>query len=118
MRKSTIATLIVSIALIILGFCLVGGGIAAGMQTSEYYFGRAVYVEARFASDNLTSRLLTTFGQMTFVLGIAGMFLFAYLAIRNPKPRDDGKKTKEDQDPRQGSQEGPSDPGYFTGDGC
>ena len=48
-------------------------------------------MKSSFINYNLESKLLTTFGQMTFILGIAGVFLFAYLAIKNPKERKEKK---------------------------
>ena len=99
MKKSTLITLIVSLLLIVAGFVLVGCGISSAYDTFEYRFGRAVYFESSFINYNLESKLLTTFGQMTFILGIAGVFLFAYLAIRNPKgerrPREDRRPHEE-----------------------
>ena len=91
MKKSTLITLIVSLLLIVAGFVLVGCGISSAYDTFEYRFGRAVYFESSFINYNLESKLLTTFGQMTFILGIAGVFLFAYLAIKNPKERKEKK---------------------------
>lgn len=87
MKKSTIITLIVSVCLIALGFVLVGCGIAAGYENIQYHFGRTVYFQSSFVSNTLESRLLTSFGQMSFILGIAGLFLFAYLAVKNPKEK-------------------------------
>lgn len=87
MKKSTIITLIVSVCLIVLGFVLVGCGIAAGYENIQYHFGRTVYFQSSFVSNTLESRLLTSFGQMSFILGIAGLFLFAYLAVKNPKEK-------------------------------
>ncbi len=91
MKKSTLITLIVSVLLIVAGFVLVGCGISSAYDTFEYRFGRVVYFESSFINYNLESKLLTTFGQMTFILGIAGVFLFAYLAIKNPKERKEKK---------------------------
>lgn len=87
MKKSTIITLVVAIVLIVLGFVLVGCGIASSYDSLEYRFGRTIYFQSSYVSYSLTSKLLTTFGQMSFILGIAGVFLFAYLAIRNPKAK-------------------------------
>lgn len=87
MKKSTIVTLVVAIVLIVLGFVLVGCGIASSYDSLEYRFGRTMYFQSSYVSYSLTSKLLTTFGQMSFILGIAGVFLFAYLAIRNPKAK-------------------------------
>ncbi len=91
MKKSTLITLIVSLLLIVAGFVLVGFGISSAYDTFEYRFGRTVYFESAFINYSLESKLLTTFGQMIFILGIAGVFLFAYLAIKNPKERKDKK---------------------------
>lgn len=85
MKKSTIVTLIVSILLIALGFLLVGLGISSSYDSVEYRFGRTIYFQTSYTNHSLESRLLTSFGQMSFILGIAGVFLFAYLAIRNPR---------------------------------
>ena len=87
MKKSTIVTLVISIALIVLGFVLVGCGIASSYDSVEYRFGRTIYFQSSYVSYSLSGKLLTSFGQMSFILGIAGVFLFAYLAIRNPKER-------------------------------
>lgn len=84
MRKSTIAILVVSILLIVLGFVLVGCGLASSYDSVEYRMGRTVFFQSSFTNYSLESRLLTTFGQMTFVLGIAGVFLFAWMAVKNP----------------------------------
>lgn len=99
MKKSTIVTLIVSILLIALGFVLVGLGISSSYDSVEYRFGRTIYFQTSYMNYSLESRLLTSFGQMSFILGIAGVFLFAYLAIRNPKgerrPREDRRPHEE-----------------------
>lgn len=108
MRKSTITTLIVAICLIALGFILVGAGVAASYDKTEYHFGPSIYFESTFTTHTLHSRLLTTFGQMSFLLGIAGVFLFAYLAIRNPKERND--KKVDAGDAREARQERPYEP--------
>lgn len=112
MRKSTIATLIVAICLIALGFILVGAGVAASYDKTEYHFGPSIYFESTFTTHTLQSRLLTTFGQMSFLLGIAGVFLFAYLAIRNPKERKEAKSGHEANQHREAnhSQERPYEP--------
>ena len=81
----------ISSGLLKAGFVLVGCGISSAYDTFEYRFGRVVYFESSFINYNLESKLLTTFGQMTFILGIAGVFLFAYLAIKNPKERKEKK---------------------------
>ncbi len=97
MKKSTLITLVTSILLIILGFVLVGLGLSASYSTNEYRFGRNIYIESSFVSHSLQSRILTSFGQMTFVLGIAGIFLFAYLAIKNPKVKEETAKAAKQQ---------------------
>ncbi len=87
MKKSTLVTLIVSILLIVLGFVLVALGISSSYDSFEYRVGRAVYFQTSYVSYTLEGKLLTSFGQMSFILGIAGIFLFAFLAIKNPGER-------------------------------
>lgn len=87
MKKSTLVTLIVSILLIVLGFVLVALGISSSYDSFEYRVGRAVYFQTSYVSYTLEGKLLTSFGQMSFILGIAGIFLFAFLAIKNPGVR-------------------------------
>lgn len=95
MRKSTIVTLIVSVALIILSFIFVGLGITSSYDSFEYHFGRTLYLQSSYLNFSLESKLLTSFGHMFLVLGIAGIFLFAYLAIKNPRDRESTARDKE-----------------------
>lgn len=88
MKKSTVWTLVASISLIVLAFVLVGLSIVSSYDVVSYntpfgYYKTAVYM------NSMTTRLLNTFGRMCFLLGIASMACFVYLAVKNPKKKEE-----------------------------
>ncbi len=96
MKKSTAWTLVASITLIVLAFVLIGLSIVSSYDVVSYntpfgYYKTAVYM------NSMTSRLLNTFGRMSFLLGIASMACFVYLAVKNPKKKEECTGTCKDK---------------------
>lgn len=103
MRKSTIWTLVISIILIVLSFVLTAAGIYQSAQQVTYNYGFGYYRSVSFNGYSPLGHVLKSFGTMCFILGIAGMVLFTYLAVSTPGPRkkvDNTAKAKEKSESR------------------
>lgn len=87
MKKSTIWTLVIALLLLVAGFALTGAGIVSSYRSVTYDLGFGYYRTMTYA-NTMQSHLLRVFGGMSFILGIAGMLTFIYLAIANPKEKN------------------------------
>lgn len=94
-KNSRIWILIVSIVLIVLAFVLVGCSVRASYQTITYDYGFGYY-RSTVVRDTYQSHLLRSFGNMAFVLGIAGVFIYVILAVTAPKAKKGEKLNRDD----------------------
>ncbi len=86
MKKSTITTLILSIVSLVLSFVLKACAIAVGFQKVHYEGWGYSYTQIVVRHSAL-GQILSSFSQMTFILGIVLVCVFAYLAVKNPAER-------------------------------
>ncbi len=93
-KNSRIWILIVSIVLIVLAFVLVAFSVKASYHTVTYDYGFGHYRSVSIR-DNGQSRLLKSFGNMCFILGIAGVFLYVVTALAAPKTSERPRANKE-----------------------
>lgn len=99
MKKSTIWTLVIALILLAAGFALTGAGIVSSYRTVTYDLGFGYYRTMTY-TNTMQGHLLRVFGGMSFILGIAGMLTFIYLAITNPKEKKAKPAVKADSKPQ------------------
>ena len=83
MKKSVIATYIVSAVLIVLSFVLVALSVMNAYTVETYRIGRMVYTASSYVYTG-TARILNAFSVMSFILGIAGIIVATLVQIFTP----------------------------------
>lgn len=83
MKKSVIATYIVSAVLIVLSFVLVALSVMNAYTVETYRIGRMVYTASSYVYTG-TARILNALSVMSFILGIAGIIVATLVQIFTP----------------------------------
>ncbi len=86
MKKSTLITMILSIVSLVLSFIFKALAILSGLQRVHYSGWGYSYTEI-VVRQSAAGQILSAFSQMTFILGIVLICVFAYLAVKNPAER-------------------------------
>lgn len=91
MRKSALAALVISIALLIAGLVMIGCGVADSHHAYYHEDGNGFYYySVRYTSDFTAGagNALTHFGHAVFDSGLVLMVIFALMQIRDRKDSD------------------------------
>ncbi|MBR1919371.1 MAG: hypothetical protein IJ831_07080 [Spirochaetales bacterium] len=100
MKKSTMITMILSIVSLVLSFIFKALAILSGFQRVHYSGWGYSYTEI-VVRQSAAGQILSAFSQMTFILGIVLICVFAYLAVKNPSLVQEKKEeTKREEEPK------------------
>lgn len=109
MKKSTMITMILSIVSLVLSFIFKALAILSGFQRVHYSGWGYSYTEI-VVRQSAAGQILSAFSQMTFILGIVLICVFAYLAVKNPSSVQEKKEeTKREEEPKDCGAAEPSD---------
>jgi|GEM_PF-6167271 len=99
MKKSTMITMILSIVSLVLSFIFKALAILSGFQRVHYSGWGYSYTEI-VVRQSAAGQILSAFSQMTFILGIVLICVFAYLAVKNPSLVQEKKEETKREEPK------------------